>query len=98
MAAEWTLRPLLAVLVSLLAAIMIVVCGRKPNLRESWTLVAAVSKFAIVFSLLGDVTAGRYPEITLFELTPGITFALRVDPLGLSFALSASCFWMLTSV
>ena len=98
MTPEWTLRPLLAVLVSLLAAILIVVFGRRPNLRESCTLIAAVSKFAIVFSMLGDVTSGHFPQITLFEVAPGVSFALGVDPLGLSFALSASFLWMVTSI
>lgn len=98
MTPEWTLRPLLAVLVSLLAAILIVVFGRRPNLRESCTLIAAVSKFAIVFSLLADVNTGHYPQITLFEVAPGVAFALGVDPLGLSFALSASFLWILTSI
>jgi multicomponent Na+:H+ antiporter subunit D len=91
-------RPLLAVSVSLLAAILIVVCGRWPNLREGWTLLAAVTKFGLVFSLLGDVLGGRTPGVTLFEVSPGIALALRVDALGISFALSASLLWILTSV
>jgi multicomponent Na+:H+ antiporter subunit D len=77
---------------------MIAISGRRPNLRESWTLLAALAKFAIVFSLLADVRAGHYPQVTLFEAAPGITFALRVDPLGLGFALSASLLWILTSI
>jgi multicomponent Na+:H+ antiporter subunit D len=98
MVLDWTLRPLLAILVSLLAAALIVISGRRPNLRESWTLLAALVKFAIVFSLLADVGAGHYPQVTLFEAAPGISFALRVDPLGLGFALSASLLWILTSI
>jgi multicomponent Na+:H+ antiporter subunit D len=93
-----SLRPLLAVLVSLLAAVLIVLCGHRPNLREGWTLVAAVVKFGLIFSMLGDVLAGQTPGLTLFEISPGIALALRVDPLGLGFALSASLLWILTSV
>jgi multicomponent Na+:H+ antiporter subunit D len=93
-----TSRPLLAVLVSLLAAILIVLSGRRPNLREGWTLLAAVVKFGLVFSLLADVLAGRTPAVSLFEVSPGIALALRVDALGISFALSASLLWILTSV
>jgi len=94
----WTLRPLLAVLISFLAAFLIVAFRRRPNLRESCTLVAALGKFAIVFSLLADVSAGRTPHITLFEAAPGVSLALSVDPLGLGFALSASLLWILTSI
>lgn len=98
MTEDWTLRPLLAVLISLLAALLIVIFRRRPNVRESCTLIAAVSKFAIVFSLLADVIGGHYPHITLFEIVPGVAFALAVDPLGLSFALSASLLWIVTSI
>jgi len=91
-------RPLLALLVSLLAAILIVLSGRRPNLREGWTLLAAVVKFGLGFSLLGDVMSGGIPAVTLFEISPGIGLALRVDALGLGFALSASLLWILTSV
>ena len=94
----WTLRPLLAVLISLLAALLILAFRRQPNLRESCTLLAAAGKFLIVFSLLADVNAGRIPYITLFEAAPGVALALSVDALGLSFALSASLLWILTSI
>jgi len=94
----WTLRPLLAVLISLLAALLIIFFRHRPNVRESCTLIAAVGKFAIVFSLLADVMGGLYPHITLFEIAPDVGLALRVDALGLSFALSASLLWMVTSI
>ncbi|MGZ8487596.1 MAG: proton-conducting transporter transmembrane domain-containing protein [Candidatus Binatia bacterium] len=98
MTEDWTLRPLLAVLISLLAALLIVVFRRRPNVRESCTLIAALGKFAMVFSLLADVNGGHYPHITLFEIAPGVGFALGVDSLGLSFALSASLLWIVTSI
>ena len=99
MAADWwTLRPLLAILVSLVAAVLILACGQRPNLRESWTLLAALCKFAIVYSLLADVNAGHSPHVTLFEAAPGVSFSLRVDPLGLGFALCASFLWIFTSI
>lgn len=92
-----SLQPLLAILVSLLAAAFIVLSGRRPNVRETWTILAALVKFALILSLLPAVLAGRYPGITLFDISPGISLALRVDPLGLSFALSASLLWIVTS-
>jgi multicomponent Na+:H+ antiporter subunit D len=89
--------PLAAVLVSLVAAVLILLTSRRPNLRETWTIAAALSKFAIVISMLPAVLGGRYPEIDLFEIAPGISLALKADALGLSFALSASLLWILTS-
>jgi multicomponent Na+:H+ antiporter subunit D len=85
------------VLVSLLAAALILLSGRRPNLRESWTIAAAVCKFVLVSSMLPSVLAGVYPEIALFDIAPGIPLALKADPLGMSFALSASLLWIFTS-
>lgn len=96
--AFFSLAPLLAVLVSLGAAVLVLLSSRRPDLRETWTIIAAIGKFAVVISMLPDVLAGRQPQITLFEVAPGVALALKADALGLSFALSASLLWILTSV
>src|SRR5690554_6176484 len=88
--------PFWAVMVSLLAAVLIVVSGRRPNLREGWTLAAAVIKFCLVCSMLPSVMGGNVVEHQLVEIAPGISFGLRVDALGLYFALIASGLWILT--
>ena len=93
----YSLKPLLAVLVSLVAMVLIVIPNQRPNVRESWTIIAAVAKFAIVMSMLPSVLQGRYPEITLFSISPGISLALKVDSLGIIFGISASLLWILTS-
>ena len=98
MESYFSLAPLLAVLVSLVGAVLIVFSSRRPNLRETWTLAAAAVKFGLIFSMLPAVIGGSSPAITLFDISPGVSLALRVDPLGLSFALSASLLWILTSV
>ncbi len=90
--------PLLAVLVSLAAVPLIILSGRRPNLREFWTLAAGVSKFVLVFSLLPAALQNRAASIELFELIPGVKLALRADPLGVYFALIASGLWILTSL
>jgi multicomponent Na+:H+ antiporter subunit D len=94
----FSLKPLLAISVSLVSAVMIVLSRRSPNLRDGWTLAAAIVKFAVIVSMLNDVIAGRYPAITLCDISPGVALGFRVDPLGLAFALSASLLWILTSV
>ncbi len=93
----YSLKPLLAVLVSLVAVIFIVIPGQRPNVRESWTILAALAKFALVASMLPLVLQGKSPAITLFAISPGISLALRVDYLGIIFGLSASFLWVLTS-
>ena len=84
-------------LISPVAAILILLSSHRPNLRETWTILAALGKFAVVSSMLPRVLSGLYPEITLFDIVPGVSLALKADPLGLSFALSASLLWIFTS-
>ncbi len=93
-----SIQPLLAVLVSLVAAGAIVASDRRPRLRETWTLAAAAVKFALVLGLLPGALAGRAAAVTLFEIAPGVSLSLRADPLGVFFALVASGLWVVTSV
>jgi multicomponent Na+:H+ antiporter subunit D len=92
-----SLKPLLAVLVSLVAVVFIVIPNQRPNVRESWTVMAALAKFALVASMLPLVLQGKSPAITLFAISPGISLALKVDSLGIIFGLSASFLWILTT-
>lgn len=100
MAAEVFLgyRPLWAVLISLLAAGLILLCNRRPNLREALTFVAAAGKFAVVISMLPVVLAGGVVETAPLRLVPGIALHLRADALGMLFAVLASGLWIITSV
>jgi len=92
------LRPLLAVLVSFVAAFFIVASHRSPNVREGWTVAAAVAKFAIVASMLPAVLDGAVFEWSLGAFLPGgIEFVLRADALGMLFAFLASGLWIVTS-
>jgi multicomponent Na+:H+ antiporter subunit D len=72
--------------------------GRRPNLREAMTLLAAAALFASVLSLLPGVLAGERPELVLFEMMPGIALGFRVEPLGMLFALIASGLWIVASI
>lgn len=93
-------RPLLAVLASLAAVPLILMSHRRPNLREGWTFLAAIVKFAVVASMLPVVWAGGAPEITLLQLSAGAGFSLhlRADALGMVFAMLASTLWIATSI
>ena len=89
--------PLLAVLVSLTAVPLIILSSKFKNLRESWTIIAALIKFGLVLSLLPGALAGRTAECSMFDIFPGIKLALRADPFGVFFALIASGLWIFTS-
>lgn len=92
-----SIRPLLAVLVSFLAAGAIVASYRYPNIRDGWSVIAALTKFGIVASMLPGVMDGRIYVWSLGTFVPGVEFALRADPLGMLFALLASFLWIFTA-
>ncbi|MWV39279.1 proton-conducting transporter membrane subunit [Natrialba sp. INN-245] len=100
--AEESILPLAAVLVSALAVFLIVASYRYPNVREGWSVLAALVKFGIVVSMLPGVMDGTVYEWSLadslgVEFLAGIDFVLRADPLGMLFALLASFLWIFTS-
>jgi multicomponent Na+:H+ antiporter subunit D len=91
-----SIKPLLAVLVSLLITPMLV-SSRAPNVREAWTFVAAVAKFLIVLSMLPTILKGTQIVYTVVEFLPGAAIKFRVDALGMLFALVSSSLWIITS-
>ena len=96
--AFFSLTPVLAILVSLVAAFLIAATGeRRAHLRESWSVGAGVIQAALVASMLPPVLAGRTPEITLFNLFDGVSIAFRVDSFGLLFGLGAAVLWIAAS-
>jgi multicomponent Na+:H+ antiporter subunit D len=89
-------RLLLATLAPLLGAGLVMLTGRRPNLREGCSLAAAGVLFATVASLVPEVRAGKQLEFVLAELLPGLRIALRADAMSMIFAVSASFLWMVT--
>ncbi len=94
---DLSLVPLLAVLVSLIAVVPILLSSDKPNLRETWTILAAFIKFGLVLLLVPGAIEGKSVELHLVDLAPGMPLALNADPLGVFFAVIASGLWIFTS-
>jgi multicomponent Na+:H+ antiporter subunit D len=93
-----SLAPLLAIVSAGAAALLIIASGdRRPNLRESWSVGAALLQLMCVASLVPAVMAGRSPELVMLRVLPGIELAFRVDAFGLLFATGASMLWIATS-
>jgi len=94
-----SIKPVLAVLISAIGALFILFYGKKPNIRESCSIVAGVLKLAIVLSMIPDVVYEKNTlSYSLFTLLPGIEIAFRVDAFGLLFAMGASLLWIATSI
>ncbi|MGC2872017.1 monovalent cation/H+ antiporter subunit D family protein [Ihubacter sp. mB4P-1] len=95
-----TFRPVIAILISMIAAGAILVAGERvsPNIRESITMAAAILKAICVFSMIPAALVGNTFDITLFEIVEGVGLSFRADSLGMVFACVASGLWILTSI
>ncbi len=90
-----SIKPVLAILASLVCVLFIMVSRNKPNVREGWALFAAIIKFAIIASMVPEILGGSRIEYTLFQVLPGISVKFIVDAFGMVFALVASFLWIL---
>ncbi|MFP6711815.1 MAG: monovalent cation/H+ antiporter subunit D family protein [Rhodospirillales bacterium] len=87
-----------AIAVPLIGAVGILLTGKIANLRETVTLVTAVTMFLVVGSLTHVILAGGRPSVTLFEIFPGLDITFTVEPLGMLFGLVASGLWIVNSI
>jgi multicomponent Na+:H+ antiporter subunit D len=87
---------LLAVLAPLAGALLVMLTGRRPNVREACSFAAAAVTFGTVASLVKPVLAGQKLACHLFTLLPGVSVTLRADAFAMVFALVASGLWIVT--
>jgi len=92
----YSIKPLLAVLVSLLL-VPVLASSRSENIREGWTFAIAIAKLLIVISMIPAVLNGNQLVFTVAEVIPGLAIQFKVDALGMLFALVASLLWIVTS-
>lgn len=93
-----SIRPVLAIAVSLAAAGLILCLRNRPNQRDAVSVAAALLKFLIVISIAPLVLSGGTLDLRLFEILPGVDFAFRVDALGMVFATVSSLLWIFAAL
>ncbi len=89
------IRLLIALLAPLVGAGLVMASGKKPNLREGISLLAALTMFGTTASLLPAILAGKTFVFPLFKLLPGLSITLRADAMSMIFAVVASFLWVL---
>ncbi|MDI6639928.1 MAG: monovalent cation/H+ antiporter subunit D family protein [Methanocellales archaeon] len=95
----YSIRPVLAIAVSLACAFLIVLTGEKRrNLREFWTLAASVLGCTIVVSMFPHIYHGGEYIFTMVSIVPGVGLDFRVDAFGMFFAFLSSFLWIFTSI
>ncbi|THE62757.1 monovalent cation/H+ antiporter subunit D family protein [Salinadaptatus halalkaliphilus] len=93
-----SIRPGAVLLVSLVAVALIFLSKNRPNVREAWSLLAALAMFGIVASMVPDVLEGTVHVTNLGTFVDGIDLELRADGLGMLFALVSSGLYVVTAL
>lgn len=88
----------LCLAIPLAGAAAVVAARRRPDLREAMSLAAGAALTACTVALLPHVAAGARPGLELAPLLPGLPLALRLEPLGATFACLAAVLWLVTTV
>ncbi|QCC85894.1 monovalent cation/H+ antiporter subunit D family protein [Desulfovibrio desulfuricans] len=96
-----SVRPLAAILTALVGACLIMLAGRRPNLRETVSFVTAAVMFCIIVSMIGDVAPaplgrGHTLHLTVFAILPGLSVSFRADAFSMVFGLVGSFLWVIT--
>lgn len=87
-----------ALVIPLVGAALILVCGARPNLREGVGIASAAVLVAAVAVVAQDVLAGGRPGFVVLDMFPNLPLAFAAEPLGVTFALVASGLWLVTAV
>ncbi|RFF28393.1 MULTISPECIES: proton-conducting transporter membrane subunit [unclassified Wenzhouxiangella] len=88
------MSPLTVILIPFAGAIAIALAAGQPRLRDTLGWIAAIAFFIGVVQQIGPVLDGAGREQLLWTILPGLDLMLRVEPLGLIFALVASTLWL----
>jgi multicomponent Na+:H+ antiporter subunit D len=85
-------------LLPLAGAAGILITRRSPNVREGVTLLTSGLIAVLVVTMASRFMDGELFALTLGEPIAGVTIALKVEALGMLFALVAGLLWIVTSV
>jgi multicomponent Na+:H+ antiporter subunit D len=89
---------LIAPLIPMVTALFILASGKRPNVRETFSIVGAILTFLTVASLIPHIVAGGAWEYSLVTIYPGISVNFRMDGLGAIFSGTASLLWIMAAV
>ena len=92
-----SIKPLIIILIPMVIALLNMVSGKNPNLRESWSVIGGLVTFGSVASMLPFVLSGGTIDYTLCTILPGMSIKFRVDALGIIFACTSSFLWILAA-
>jgi hydrogenase-4 component B len=90
--------PLIAVLIPLFAFVMIIVAGKLPWWRNTWSLIGSAGPLAAVTLMYPLVSAGNIIIYELPLIVSPLNLTFRVDGFSFFIALVASFIWLLATI
>jgi multicomponent Na+:H+ antiporter subunit D len=88
----------IAIALPLLAALLISITGRSPNLREAVSVVFGIALLATNIAIYQQWQSGAVLHYHWIDILPGLGLSFKVEALGILFALVASALWPVTVV
>ncbi len=88
----------LAIILPLIAAALITVSGRFPNLREACSILIGAVLILVNITLYQQLQGGETLSADWIEILPGLGLSFEIEPLGMIFALVASSLWPVTII
>ncbi len=89
---------ILILTIPIVTAVGVLLCHNKPDIREAVTITGGISLLFVVANLALTYDFKEPVTLTLLEPFAGLSLALRLEPLGLVFALVAGFLWPVTSL
>ena len=89
--------PLLPIGITILTSLLIAVSGKRPNVREFWSVAGSILTFLSVAAMVPTIWQGGRILYTLSDIAPGISLNFRVDALSLIFGIVSSFLWIFAS-
>ncbi len=86
--------PLVPISIVIITAILISLSGKRPNLREFWSVAGSILTFISVAVMVPIIFNNQRIVYTLSTIAPGISLNFRVDALSLIFGIVSSFLWI----
>lgn len=93
-----TYIPLLVVSVAGLAGVLTLFTGGKTFYRNLWSTIASIFCFTMVASMVPGILTETVYLTPIAKIIPGLSITLRVDSLGMVFALVSSTMWVFVNI
>ena len=90
--------PLIPIVIVIVTSILISLSGKRPNLREFWSIAGSILTFLSVAAMVPVIFNGDRIVYTLSSIAPGISLNFRVDALSLIFGIVSSFLWIFATI